>query len=163
MKTIALALSATLLTLGALPAEASDNNHRRYEQRQRHERPERHERQDRHDRHDRHDWRNLGVVQTTGNDDTLVLDRWAGRIDDLRIEATRGTVNLRSVVLTTADGRRYVVPVHQRLRPGNAQLVDVPGPAQRIASVELQYAGQRGGFWRRAFWGNRADVVMFGR
>jgi hypothetical protein len=92
-----------------------------------------------------------------------VLDRRAGRIDDLRIEATRGSVNVRSVVVTTADGRRYVLPVHQQLRPGNAQFVNVPGPAQRIASVELQYTGPRVGFWRRAFGGSRADVAMFGR
>ena len=141
MKTVALALSAALLTLGAVPAQAA--------------RGHRFERRD--------DWRTLGVVHTSGSDDTLVLDRRAGRIDDLRIEATRGSVNVRSVVVTTADGRRYVLPVHQQLRPGNAQFVNVPGPAQRIASVELQYAGPRVGFWRRAFGGSRADVAMFGR
>ena len=86
-----------------------------------------------------------------------------GRIDDLRIEATRGTVHIRSIVVTTADGRRFVLPVQQRLRPGNAQLVSVPGPAQRIASVELQYAGPRVGFGRRAFGGSRADIALFGR
>ena len=92
-----------------------------------------------------------------------MLDRRAGRIDDLRIEATRGTVNIRSLVVTTADGRRFVLPVQQQLRPGNAQLVSVPGPAQRIASVELQYAGPRVAFWRRAFGGGRAEIAMFGR
>jgi hypothetical protein len=142
MKTVALALSAALLTLGAVPAQAA-RDHRRFDRRD--------------------DWRSLGVVHTSGNDDTLVLDRRAGRIDDLRIEATRGSVDIRSVVVTTADGRRYVLPVHQQLRPGQAQLVNVPGPAQRIASVELQYAGPRVGFWRRAFRGSRADVAMFGR
>lgn len=145
MKTTALALSAALLTLGAVPALAARGDHRRFDHRD--------------------DWRNLGVVHTSGSDDTLVLDRRAGRIDDLRLEATRGTVNVRSLVVTTADGRRFVLPVNQQLRPGNAQLVNVPGPAQRIASVELQYAGSRGGFWRRAFGRGaaRADVMMFGR
>jgi hypothetical protein len=142
MKIAALTLSAALLTTGALPAQAA-RGHRW------------------HDRQD--DWKTLGVLRTTGNDDTLVLDRRTGRIDDLRIEATRGVVNLRNLVVTTADGRRFIVPVHQQLRPGNAQFVDVPGPAQRIASVELQYAGNRGGFWRRAFFGGQADVAMYGR
>lgn len=154
MKIAAITLSAALLTLGALPAEAARG----------HRWSERHERYNRHDRHDRQEaWRNLGVLRATGNDDTLVLDRRTGRIDDLRIEATRGTVNLRSVVVTTTDGRRFDLPVHQQLRPGNAQFVRVPGPAQRIASVELEYAGQRGGFWRRAFGGNRAEIAMYGR
>ena len=142
MKTVTLALSAALLTLGAVPAQAA-RGHRWYDQRE--------------------DWRSLGALQTSGNDDTLVVDRRAGRIDDLRIEATRGTLNLRNVVVTTADGRRYVLPVNQQLRPGIAQFVDVPGPAQRIASIELQYSGPRVRFWRRAFAGNRAAVAMFGR
>ena len=142
MKIVALALSAALLTLGAVPAQAA-RDHRRFEQRD--------------------PWKSLGVVHTSGHEDTLVLDRRSGRIDDLRIEATRGTVNIRNVVVTTADGRRFVLPVQQQLRPGNAQLVSVPGPAQRIASVELQYAGPRVGFWRRAFGGSRADIAMFGR
>jgi hypothetical protein len=150
MKTVALALTAALMTLGALPAAAARahrwNDHRND-----------------HRNNHRNDWRNLGALQTSGIDDTLVVDRRVGRIDDLRIEATRGLVNLRNVVLTTTDGRRYVVAVNQQLRQGNAQFVDVPGPAQRLASVELQYTGGRVGFWRRAFGGNRADVVMFAR
>jgi hypothetical protein len=144
MKIAALTLSAALLTLGALPAQAARG---RWHDRQ-------HERRD--------DWKTLGVLRATGADDTLVLDRRTGRIDDLRIEATRGVVNVRNLVVTTVDGRRFVLPVHQQLRPGNAQTLDLPGPAQRIASVELQYAGSRGGFWRRAFFGN-ADIAMFGR
>jgi hypothetical protein len=142
MKIAALTLSAALLTLGAVPAEAA-RGHRWSE------------RQDA--------WKNLGVLRTTGNDDTLVLDRRAGRIDDLRIEATRGSVYLRKVVVSTADGRRFVLPVLLQVRPGNAQFVSVPGRGQRIASVELQYAGSRGGFWRRAFRGSQADIAMYGR
>jgi hypothetical protein len=143
MKIAALTLSAALLTLGAVPAQAA-RGHNRWSERQ-------------------DAWKTLGVLRTTGNDDTLVLDRRTGRIDDLRIEATRGTVNLRSVVVTTAGGQRFVLPVHQQVRPGNAQFVSVPGRGQRIASVELQYAGSRGGFWRRAFGGSHADIAMYGR
>ena len=109
MKIAALTLSAALLTLGAVPAQAA-RGHNRWSERQ-------------------DAWKTLGVLRTTGNDDTLLLDRRTGQIDDLRIEATRGTVNLRSVIVTMADGQRFVLPVHQQVRPGNAQFVSVPAAA----------------------------------
>ena len=142
MKVLAVTLSTALLALNTASAHAAWN-HPRYQERDA--------------------WTNLGVVQPAGRDDTITLDRRAGRIDDLRIEATRGTVLISEVVVTARDGRRYTLPVHQQLRPGNSQMLRLPGPAQRLASVELNYAAPRGGFWQRMFQRNRAEIAVFGR
>jgi hypothetical protein len=141
MKTIAFTLSTALLALGAAPAEARV----RWQQQQRSE------------------WRSLGVVQTVGRDDTLTVDRRAGRIDDLRIEVTRGNVDIANVVVTARDGRRFTLPVHQGLRAGGSHFLRLPGPAQRIASIELNYATPRARWWRRMFAGNRGELVVFAR
>jgi hypothetical protein len=142
LKTIAFTLSTALLALGAAPAEAARGH--RY-------------------RDHGSEWKSLGVVQTGGREDTLAVDRRAGRIDDLRIEATRGSVDLTSVVVTARDGRRYALPVHQHLRAGSSHFLRLPGPAQRIASIELNYATPRGAWWRRAFARNRAELAVLAR
>jgi len=142
MKTIAFTLSTALLALGAAPAGAAWGH--RYPEQQ-------------------SEWKNLGIVQADGRDDTLIVDRRAGRIDDLKIETTRGTVDITSVVVTARDGRQYVLPVHQRLRAGNSHFLRLPGPAQRIARIELNYATARGGWWRRAFAGNRGELAVLAR
>ncbi len=138
MKIIAFTVSTALLALGAAPADAARG--RRYQDQ-------------------RAEWTNLGVVQADGRDDTIDVHRRAGRIDDLRIEATRGSVDISSVVVTARDGRRYTLPVHQHLRAGNSHFLRLPGPAQRVASIELNYASPReaprGRWWRRVFAGNR--------
>ena len=143
MKIIAFTLSTALLALGAAPADAARGN--RYQEQ-------------------RSEWKSLGVVQAGGRDDTLTVDRRAGRIDDLRIEATRGSVDISSVVVTARDGRRYALPVHQQLRAGSSHFLRLPGPAQRIASIELNYATpRRDGWMRRVFVGNRGEVAVLAR
>jgi hypothetical protein len=142
MKIIAFTLSAALLAFGAAPAEAA-RGHRYHEQRS--------------------EWKSLGVLQPSGRDDTLILHRRAGRIDDLRIEATRGTVDIASVTVTARDGRRYVLPVNERLYAGRSHFLRLPGPAQRIASIELNYATTPGRWWRRAFAGNRGELAVLAR
>ena len=142
MKIIAFTLSTALLALGAAPAGAAQ---RRWYQEQRSE------------------WKSLGVVQADGRDDTLIVDRRAGRIDNLKIETTRGSVDIASVVVTARDGQQYVLPVNQRLRAGSSQFLRLPGPAQRIARIELNYARSRAGWWRRAFAGNRGELTVLAR
>jgi hypothetical protein len=142
MKITALTLSTALLALGAAPAGAT------WGQRYREQRPE---------------WMNLGVVHADGRHDTLVVDRRAGRIDDLKIEATRGMVDIATVVVTARDGRQYVLPVNQRLYAGRSQFLRVPGPAQRIASVELTYPTRRAGWWGRMFTRNRGELAVLAR
>jgi hypothetical protein len=141
MKIIAFTVSTALLALGAAPAGAA----RGYRN------------------HERSDWRNLGVVHTVGRDDTLTVDRRAGRIDDLRIEVTRGSVAISDVVVTARDGRRYALPVHQRLHAGSSHFLRLPGPARRIASIELNYATPRARWWRRVFAGNRGELAVLAR
>ena len=143
MKIIAFTLSTALLALGAAPAEAA-RGHRYHEQRS--------------------EWKNLGVVQTFGRGDTLTVDRRAGRIDDLRIEVTRGSVDITSVVVTARDGRRYELPVHQRLSAGSSHFLRLPGRAQRIVSIELHYYDSpRYRWWRRPFAGNRGELAVLAR
>jgi hypothetical protein len=143
MKIIAFTLSTALLALGAAPADAARGN--RYQEH-------------------RSEWKSLGVVQTGGRDDTLTVDRRAGRIDDLRIEATRGSVDIASVVVTARDGRRYILPVNEQLHAGRSHFLRLPGPARRIASIELNYATpRRDRWWRRVFAGNRGEVAVLAR
>jgi hypothetical protein len=142
MKIIAFTLSTALLALSAAPAGAA-RGHRYQEHRS--------------------EWKTLGVVHTVGRDDTLTVDRRAGRIDDLRIEVNRGSVDIMNVVVTARDGRRYALPVHQRLRAGSSHFLRLPGPAQRIASIELNYATPRAGWWRRVFTGNRGELAVLAR
>jgi hypothetical protein len=142
MKIIAFTLSTALLAVGAAPAEAA-RGYRYHEQRS--------------------EWQNLGVVQTFGRGDTLTVDRRAGRIDDLKIEVTRGSVDITSVVVTARDGRRYALPVHQRLRAGNSHFLRLPGRAQRIVSIELHYDSPRSRWWRQAFAGNRGELAVLAR
>ncbi len=150
MKTIAFTLSTALLALGAAPAGAEWGNRQQQQWGNRYQ-------------EQRSDWRSLGVVQADGRDDTLIVDRRAGRVDDLKIETTRGSVDITSVVVTARDGRQYVLPVHQRLRAGSSHFLRLPGNAQRISSIELNYASPRAGWWRRAFAGNRGELVVFAR
>jgi hypothetical protein len=144
MKIIAFTLSAALLAVGAAPAEAA----RGYRNREH-----------------RSEWKNLGFVHAVGRDDTLIVDRRAGRIDDLKIEVTRGSVDIWNVVVTARDGRRYAIPVNQRLYAGNSHFLRVPGRAERIVSIELNYAtpAPRNGWWRRVFTGNRGELAVLAR
>ena len=158
MKILAFTLTTALLvSAGVAPAFAAHDQRRGDPRHQRDERPGAWQ------RGPQEPWQNVGVVQATGNDDIINLDRRLGRIDHLRIEATRGAVNLRDVVVTARDGRRYTLPVHQQLRAGEAHLLRLPATAQRVASVELNYAGPRRAVWPRVFGGNRALIAVSAR
>jgi hypothetical protein len=143
---IAAALSATLVAAAAAPAHA-DWNDRRVEQRQRW--------------NDRYTERSLGTLPATGTSATLVLDRRVGGIDDLRIQVSRGYLNVHSVAVIFADGRRHVVPVNQQLGGAQSAVVHLPGRARHIDRIEVFYAPQRGGFFRRAFAPRAAQIDVF--
>jgi hypothetical protein len=136
--TIAAALSATLFAAAATPAHA-DWDQRRGEQR--------------HRWNDRNVERNLGTLRATGTGATLVLDRRAGRIDDLRLQVSNGNLILRNVAVVFADGTRHVAPVNQQVGSAQSAYVHLPGRGRRIDRIEVYYdhTRQRGGFFRRVF------------
>lgn len=148
MKIVAVAITATLIATAAVAAPAhAEHDSRRHGHRQ--YQPQNH-------------WRNVAVVQATGPSGTVVLDRRAGRIDDLRLDVNRGVVNVRNVVVTFGDGSTYTAWVNQRLGAGNSHLVPIPGPARRVARVELVYGNNPRGFWPRMFGGggSRGQIAV---
>ena len=117
MKIIAFTLSTALLALGAAPADAA-RGYRYQDQRS--------------------EWKSLGVVQAGGRDDTLTVDRRAGRIDDLRIEATRGSVDITQ---RGGDGAGRA-PVHPARPPAPARRQLALPPPARPRPAHRQHRAQ---------------------
>jgi hypothetical protein len=108
-------------------------------------------------------WKTLATVQAQGAKTAIRVDRRAGKIDDLRLEVSRGTVAVKSVIVTFANGKRYTAPVNRQLTAGKPYLVRIPGAAQWVSRVELIYATPRGVFAPHAFMARRAQITISAR
>jgi hypothetical protein len=152
MKTLlSLALSTALIAAtGATALAAPDQTARRG---------------DRISMHDRFEhraplaWDALGTRNLTGNRATFAVPRGAGRIDDLKLDVSRGVLDVRRVVVTFVDGSTYVATVGKRLTPGASHVVTIPGVARRIASVEVRGVASKVAR-RGSGWIGRGDAVV---
>ena len=106
-------------------------------------------------------WTSLGLILVGDrrDNDTLHVGRDDGRFSKLRLVVQRGSAFLTGARITFANGETMVVNLRGELRDGVA-MIDLPGRARAIRSIELHEAFVRRGGWfpRR----QRALVEVFG-
>jgi len=85
-------------------------------------------------------WTALATIDTTGKNDVITIKRTAHAVDALRLTVNRGRVKVKAAIVTFANGARLRVRLGEILTAGETKLINIPGPARKLARVELQYA-----------------------
>ena len=104
-------------------------------------------------------WTSLGEIVLGGrrdrDNDTLHVGRDDGRISQLRLVVKRGHAFLAGARLTLGNGQSMFVDLRGQLRDGVA-MIDLPGNARFVRSIELVPITERRGFFGR----NRAVIEV---
>jgi len=105
------------------------------------------------------DWELLGrrEVDFKGDRDTIEVGRSEGKFRQLRFTVTGGSIEMRDMVVTFGDGKKFSPNLSAHFdEKTSSRVIDLPGDRRVIKSVDFVYRSTR----RRD---GKATVSLYGR